>query len=66
MISFKPLWKLLIEKKLTKTELRQKANFSSRTLATMGKDQYISMSIIEKICKTLNCKIDDIIEYVDI
>lgn len=65
MFSYKPLWKQLIDKGLTKTELREKAGFTSRTLATMGKNEYVAMSILDKICKTLNCKIQDVIEYVD-
>ena len=65
MFNFKPLWKQLIDKNMTKTELRKKANFSMRTLATMGKNEYVAMSILDKICKTLHCKIEDVIEFTD-
>lgn len=62
MISYKPLWKTLIEKGINKTELRNMAGFSSGTLARMGKEQYIEMKHIDKICHVLNCKISDVIE----
>ena len=51
MISYKPLWKTLIEKGINKTELRNMVGFSSGTLARMGKDQYIEMKHIDKICR---------------
>lgn len=63
MISYSPLWKLLIDKKMTKTQLREKANFSMQTLASMGKNKYISMEIIDKICNALDCEISDIIKH---
>ena len=62
MISYKPLWKTLIEKGINKTELRNMVGFSSGTLARMGKDQYIEMKHIDQICQVLNCKISDVIE----
>lgn len=65
MFTYKPLWKQLIEKDITKTQLREEANFTKNTLAKMSKNEYIAMSILDKICKVLNCKIDEIIEYVD-
>lgn len=63
MFSFNPLWKTLIDKNLTKTQLKEKANFANATLATMGKDKYISMDVLDRICETLNCKIENVIEY---
>ena len=62
MISYKPLWKTLIEKGINKTELRNMAGFSSGTLARMGKNQYIELKHIDKICQVLNCEISDGIE----
>ena len=62
MISYKPLWKTLIEKGINKTELRNMAGFSSGTLARMGKDQYIELKHIDKICHVWNCEISDVIE----
>lgn len=63
MFSYKPLWKNLIDRNMTKTELRKKAEFTTSTLANMGKNEFIAMSILDKICKTLNCKIEDVIEW---
>lgn len=62
MISYKPLWKTLIEKGIKKTELRTMAGFSSGTLARMGKDQYVEMKHIDSICQALYCEISDVIE----
>ena len=62
MISYKPLFKLLLEKGLTKTQLRIALGFSSRTLAKMSKGEYISLEIIDKICVYLNCHIEDVVE----
>ena len=65
MISYKPLWVQLAEKGMTKTELRKKIKISPTTLATMGKNQYIALSIIDRICKEMNCTIEQIIQYID-
>ena len=62
MISYKPLWKTLIEKGIKKTELRDMAGFSSGTLARMGKGQYVEMKHIDKICQVLDFEISDVIE----
>lgn len=62
MISYKPLFKLLLERDLTKTQLRESVGFSTATLAKMSKNEYVSLETIENICKYLNCKIEDVIE----
>lgn len=62
MISYKPLFRLLLEKDMTKTQLRESVGFSSATLAKMSKGEYISLETVENICKYLNCKIEDVIE----
>ena len=62
MISYKPLFRLLLERDMTKTQLREAVGFSSATLAKMSKCEYISLETIENICKYLNCKIEDVIE----
>lgn len=64
MFSYKPLLKQLIDKEMSKTELRVKAGFAMSTLAKIGKNQYIAMNVLNDICRTLNCKIEDVIEYV--
>lgn len=63
MFNYNPLWKQLIDKNMTKTEFKEKIGISPTTLATMGKNKYISMSVLDRICKELNCKIEEIIEY---
>lgn len=61
-ISYKPLWKLLIDKEITRTELRTIANVSGPTIAKMGRDEYVALEVLEKICMALDCKISDVIE----
>ena len=61
-ICYDKLWKLLIDKKMNKTELKENAGISFNVLARMGKNEPISFDSIEKICVTLNCDIGDIIE----
>ncbi|WP_432665337.1 helix-turn-helix transcriptional regulator [Wukongibacter baidiensis] len=62
--SFNPLWKLLIDKNMTKEDLRIAIKTSPSTIAKMGKNEYVSMRILDSICKFFNCKIEDIVEYV--
>ena len=62
MISYKPLFRLLLERDMTKTQLREAVGFSSATLAKMSKGKYISLETIENICKYLDCKIEDVVE----
>ena len=62
MISYKPLFRLLLERDMTKTQLRKSVGFSSATLAKMSKNEYVSLETLDNICQFLNCKIEDIIE----
>jgi len=64
-ISFKPLWKLLIDKNMTKTNLREAIGISKSTLAKMSKNEYISLEVIKKICQYLKVQPGDIIEYIE-
>lgn len=64
-ISYKPLFKLLIERGMTKTQLREQAGFTPTTLAAMSKGEYVSLKTIDKICSCLNCEISDVIEHTD-
>lgn len=61
-VSYKKLWKLLIDKDMTKTQMRIAADIAPGTLAKMNKDEPVSMDVMFRICKALNCKFDDIIE----
>ena len=45
-------------------KFKEKMGISPTTLATMGKNEYIAMSVLDRICKTLDCKIDEVIEYI--
>ena len=62
MISYKPLFRLLLERDMTKTQLREAVGFSPATLAKMSKGEYVSLETIENICKHLNCRVEDVIE----
>ena len=61
-ISYIKLWKLLLDKKLKKTDLIPIANISTTTLARLSKDKAVSMEVMTRICKALSCDIGDIME----
>jgi len=61
-VSYDKLWKLLIDKKLTKTALCNLTDMSSSTMAKMSKNETVSMDIILRICKVLDCNIGDIMD----
>lgn len=61
-ISYKPLWKLLIDRDITKSELRVRAGISTRALAKLGKNEDVSTDILRKICTVLSCDLTDIVE----
>lgn len=65
-VSYKKLWKLLIDHDMKKKDLAEKASISSYTIAKMTKGENVTTDILVRICKTLNCNIEDIIEIVDI
>ena len=60
-ISYNKLWKMLIDRKITKTEMRKLAGISTNMLAKMGKDEPVSMETLAKISTALECGLDDII-----
>lgn len=60
--SYSKLWKMLIDKRMTKTQMRKAAGISTNILAKMGKDEAVSMDSLAKICVALNCTLDDIVE----
>lgn len=63
--SYTKLWKLLIDKNLNKTTLRELSGISTGTLAKLGKNEYVSTEVLEKICRALQCEIGDVIEFVE-
>ncbi len=62
--TYKPLWKLLIDRGMTKTELRLLAGLSTSTIAKMGKDEYVSMEVLDRLCACLNCQPGDLLSYI--
>ncbi len=64
-VSYDKLWKLLIDKKMSRTDLKEAAGISFNVLAKMGKSEFISMESLYKICLALNCNIGDIMEFTE-
>ena len=64
-VSYNNLWKLLIDRKLKRTELIDICGISSNVLAKLGKDEPISMESLEKICVALNCNIEDVVQFIE-
>lgn len=60
--SYNRLWKLLIDKRMTKTQMRKAAGISTNILAKMGKDEPVAMDTLAKIATALQCGFDDIVE----
>ncbi|MBP7373933.1 MAG: helix-turn-helix transcriptional regulator [Prevotella sp.] len=63
-VSYNKLWKLLIDKKMKRIDLMEATGIGTSTLSKLGKDQYVSMEVLVKICKVLNCNIGDIVDVV--
>ena len=63
-VSYDKLWKLLIDRKMNRTDLKEKACISYNIIAKMGKNEFVSMSILDKMCKTLGTDYGEIMEYV--
>ena len=63
-VCYKKLWKLLIDKNMNKTELRMASGITTTALAKLGRDENVNTEVLAKICKTLDCKIEDIMEMV--
>ena len=62
-VSYDKLWKLLIDKKMNRTELKDSSGISFNVLAKMGKNEFVSMESLYKICVALDCGIDEIMEF---
>ena len=63
-VSYNKLWKLLVDKKMSKSDLRKKAEIAPNTMTKLRRDEEVSLTILSKICKTLNADFGDIVEYV--
>lgn len=63
-ISYKPLWHLLLEKEMKKMEFRDLVGISNGTLARLGKNDPVSLDVIEKICLTMDCQIENVVQII--
>ena len=64
-VSYKRLWKLLIDKDMKKKDLRIATGMTTTALAKLGKNEHVNTEILAKICKVLECNIEDIVEVID-
>lgn len=64
-VCYDKLWKMLIDKRMNRTDLKDKAGISFNVLAKLGKGESVSLESLYKICKTLECNIGDIMEFTD-
>ena len=60
--SYNKLWKLMIDKKMNKTQLREAAKITSNAMAKLGKDESVPVETLEKVSRVLDCTIDDIMD----
>lgn len=63
-ISYNKLWKIMIDKKMKKGELKELTGIGFSTIAKLNRDEYVSMEVLVKICNALNCNIGDIVEII--
>ncbi len=64
-VSYKKLFHLMIEKGISSPQLQKKCGFSGNILTRLRRNEYVSLETIEILCRHLNCKMDDILEFVD-
>lgn len=60
--SYNKLWKLMIDKKINKTQLCKAAGVTTKAMAKLGRDESVPLETLEKICETLDCNIEDVVE----
>lgn len=63
-VDYKKLWKLMIDKNVNKTELTHLAGISTNAMAKLGRNEDVRVNVLEKLCTTLDCKLDDIVEFI--
>ena len=61
--SYNKLWHILIDRNMTKTQLREAANITTNAMANLGKNESVPVETLEKICVVLGCTIDDIMDF---
>ena len=64
-VQYNRLWKLLIDKKMKKSALTELADVSSSTIAKLNRDEYVSLKVLERICRALRCDIGDVVELTE-
>ena len=62
VISYDKLWKLMIDKKINKTQLSERAGITTNAMAKLGKNESVQVETLLKICKVLECRIEDMVE----
>ena len=62
-ITYKRLWIMLLERNISKPEFREMVDVSPATITKLNKNRYVQMEILEKICRALNCGLDDIVQF---
>lgn len=62
--NYNKLWKLMIDKSINKTELTHLARISTNAMAKLGRNEDVRVRVLEKLCTALDCKLDDIVEFV--
>lgn len=65
-ISYNRLWKLLVDKKMSKADLRRAAEISPNTMTKLRRDEEVSMSVLKRICEYLECNISDVCDFVPV
>ena len=63
-VSYKKLFHLMIEKDMTNAQLMEQAGFSANIITRLKRNEYVSMESLENMCRVLNCRVDDILEFV--
>lgn len=63
-VTYKKLFHLLIDKEMTPAQLQREAGYSANISTRLRRDHYVSLESMEKICRVLNCRVDDIVEFV--
>lgn len=62
-ISYNKLWKILVDKKMSKADLRKAAGIAPNTMTRLRRDEEVTLTVLHKICSTLNVNIGDIMEF---
>lgn len=63
-VSYNKLWKLLVDKKMSKADLRRAADLSPNTMTKLRRDEFVAMTVLEKICSTIDADFGDIVQYI--